>query len=202
MPQILTIAHQKGGVGKSTISLNLAYVFQHGLKVGVLDTDLQGSIAETIQHENGIELILPYTPLNEFKELPYEVIIIDTPPYLSSRLPELFQISDLILVPTKAGFFDAMAIRSTLRLIQEAKAINPALQAGIVFSMVKSRSSITDEVKSVMTHNGIPLLSSIITDRVCYTRSILTGGVLRSKDEKAKREMLTLADELLNLIGL
>lgn len=38
--KIITVAHQKGGVGKTTLVLNLAACFARGLSVGVLDTDV------------------------------------------------------------------------------------------------------------------------------------------------------------------
>lgn len=44
MAKIITIAHHKGGVGKSTLAINLALCFQDQLSVAVVDTDLQGSL--------------------------------------------------------------------------------------------------------------------------------------------------------------
>ncbi len=45
MPFILTLAQQKGGVGKTTLSLNLYTCFEHNkLKCAIVDADYQGSI--------------------------------------------------------------------------------------------------------------------------------------------------------------
>ena len=48
MPVILTFAHQKGGVGKSTLSLNIAsYFARNGISSAIIDGDVQGSITDT-----------------------------------------------------------------------------------------------------------------------------------------------------------
>jgi chromosome partitioning protein len=44
MAKIITLAHQKGGVGKITLAINLALAFQDQLSVALVDTDLQGSL--------------------------------------------------------------------------------------------------------------------------------------------------------------
>ena len=102
MPQIITIAHQKGGVGKSTLCFNLAQVFKNGLKVAICDTDLQGSLNNLQIESDGIDFIFLPVNIADLKLLDYEIIIIDTPPYLNNKLPDLFAVSNYILIPTKA----------------------------------------------------------------------------------------------------
>lgn len=120
MAKIITVAHQKGGVGKSTLALNLATCFQEQINVALVDIDLQGSISDLREDFPKLH-IMTEDRFDQIQQLSHDLVIIDTPPYLSNRLPELFLISDYVLVPTKAGFFDVMAIRSTLHLIDEAK---------------------------------------------------------------------------------
>ncbi|MEO7214498.1 MAG: ParA family protein [Mucilaginibacter sp.] len=200
MAKIITIAHQKGGVGKSTLAINLALCFQDQLSVALVDTDLQGSLYHI--REDFPELaIIGADQLKDIQKLAYDLIIIDTPPYLSIRLPELFQYSDFILVPTKAGFFDVMAIRSTLALIKEAQSKAPHLKAGIVLNMVKPRSGITRDVAVLLQNMGTPLLKTRVHDRVSIARSSLTAGILNGTDNKAKEEIMALTEEVVEHIS-
>ncbi len=199
--KIITIAHQKGGVGKSTLALNLAYAFQV-LKVGLVDIDQQGSLTSLSIMADGINLIPFENDFRKLRTLPYDLIIVDTPPYLSSILPEIFNQSDLVLIPTKAGFFDMMAIRGTIDLIKMAMQQNTFLKAGIVFNMIKHHSSLINEVKNLTNDFGLPVLKTHITDRVSYTRSILSGGILKSNDQNAIKEMVNLCEEIMTLLEL
>lgn len=202
MTQIITIANQKGGVGKSTLALNLAYTFQNGLQVGLLDSDLQGSLYGLFAMIEGIQLIPATKNLESLKKTTNDLIIIDTPPYLTEHLEDLFAISDFILIPTKIGFFDVMAIRGTISLIEKSKSKNSNLKCGIVLNMVKPRTSLNKEIKKMLIDMGKPVFNTQISDRVSYTRSALTGGILKTDDNKAKEEIVALADEILATLGL
>ncbi|WP_439697467.1 AAA family ATPase [Mucilaginibacter sp. AW1-7] len=200
MAKIITIAHQKGGVGKSTLAINLALCFQDQLSVALVDTDLQGSLYH-IREDFPDLAIIGVDRLQDIQQLAYDLIVIDTPPYLSNRLPELFLYSDFILVPTKAGFFDVMAIRSTLALIKEAQRKAPHLKAGIVLNMVKPRSGITQDVAELLQSMGTPLLQTKVHDRVSIARSSITGGILNGTDRRAKEEIMALTEEVVEQVS-
>lgn len=193
--KIITVAHQKGGVGKTTLALNLAHCFAEDAKVGIADTDVQGSISDLKTLIQGVDIIDIESVLKR-KTDGYDVVIIDTPPYLTNRLPELFEASDYVLIPTKAGWLDAMAIRATIALLQQSMKKRPGLRAGIVLNMIDTRTSLNDEVKEMLDGYEIPLHKVAITQRVSYARSPVTNGVFNSEDGKAKAEIVGLATEI------
>lgn len=193
----ITVAHQKGGVGKTTLALNLAYCFADSARVVITDTDLQGSINSLGDLVTGIDLVSPDEVLaGRVKD--YDLLVIDTPPYLTNRLPDLFAISDYVLVPTKTGVLDIMAIRATIALLNQSMKKRPQLRAGIVLNMVMPRTSLTAEVKEALQEYDIPVLPTLIHQRVSYARSPITAGVFQSDDEKAKDEIQSLATDILN----
>jgi chromosome partitioning protein len=197
--KVITIAHQKGGVGKSTLAINLAYAFAENVRVALVDTDMQGSITDLSEFLSGIDIVT-MEQLTTGQLLDYDLVIVDTPPYLSNRLSELFSLSDYVLVPTKAVIMDTMAIRATIALLRQSMEAKPTLKAGIVLNMVLARTSLNDEVKEILSGYGIPIHSAMITQRVSYTRSPVTKGVFGSDDERAKEEVLSLASEILDQV--
>ncbi|RCH54671.1 ParA family protein [Mucilaginibacter hurinus] len=200
MAKIITIAHQKGGVGKSTIALNIALCFKDQLRVALVDSDLQGSLYHAREDFPDITILLA-EKVNDIRQMDYDLIIVDTPPYLSNKLTDLFLLSDFVLVPTKAGFFDVMAIRATLALLKFAQAKKPELKAGIVLNMIKPRSGVTKDVADLLVTMGTPLLKTMIHDRVSITRSAITAGILTGSDQKAKEEFTSLAAEIVEYIS-
>lgn len=132
MTKIILCVHQKGGVGKSTIALNLAINLSQSSKVSILDMDHQGSLLQLDGEFNEIYITNDQHLLSDTTD--YDFIIVDTPPYLSNKLPGLILAADLILIPTKAGILDILAITTTLDLIKREKMDFKAL---IVFNMIK-----------------------------------------------------------------
>lgn len=201
MPKIITLSHQKGGVGKSTLTLNLAYCFGDNLNTAIVDLDLQGTISQLKPIIKTVGVISDIKDIRSIQDLPYDVIFVDTPPYLSDQLPELFNISDLVIIPTKASVADLMAIRATIGILADAKKKKPLLKTAIVFNMVKQNALITEEIKKIIDDFGTPVLSSMVTDRLSFIRSLgINKGIYAIDDPKAKAEIDHLTEEILNIL--
>ena len=193
--KVITVAHQKGGVGKTTLALNLSFLFKDTLKVGILDTDLQGSVVGLGDLLEGVTLV-PREALETGDVPELDILIIDTPPYLTDQLSTLFEVSDFVLVPTKVSYLDVMAIKATIALIAEAQKKNPDMKAGIVLNMVKYRTSVNADIKGILDSYSIPTLKTKVMERVSYIRSVVANGVGNIEDEKAREEMMALAEEI------
>jgi chromosome partitioning protein len=200
--KIIAVAHQKGGVGKTTLALNLAACFKDDLRVGLLDTDVQGSLSGLKDMLEGIELIPFDSDLSRLRQVEKDILIIDTPPYLTNQLPALFEAADFVLVPSKVGFLDVMAVRATIQMLKEVQTRKKDLKAAIVLNMVKPRTNMNDEIREILKDYDIPVLKTAISDRVSYARSPIMSGVFAGDDDKAKTEIIALADEILTFLDL
>lgn len=192
MAKIILITHQKGGVGKSTITYNLAVNLKDNAKVCILDMDIQGSLMNI--NELSEVSIFPAEKLKELQKSDYDFIFIDTPPYLNDRIEELCSIADVILIPTKAGVLDLLAIKSTIDLVQRAKAEKRAL---IIFNMVKPNTTLTAEIKDQLEEYKIKVSKNMLSDLVAFSRSVLVNGVEESRN--AQKQIDNLTKEILTL---
>lgn len=193
MPKIILITHQKGGVGKSTLTFNMASILKNDVKTAIIDFDLQGSLYKS-RSSSDIP-VLEKEQINNVQNLDYDFIFIDTPPYLTEDLPKLCKLADVILIPTKTGIYDLLAIEETINIIKQVGKEDKTL---IVFNMVKPNTTLTTEMQDAIDNYNIPIAETKISDLVAFTRSAITHGVEDSK--KAYQQIESLTREILSKI--
>ncbi|MEG1344944.1 MAG: ParA family protein [Clostridia bacterium] len=192
MAKIILTTHQKGGVGKSTLTFNMALALNNEVKVCIIDLDLQGSLWRSRTASD-----IPVFSADEMSDVlksDFDFIFIDTPPYLNEKLPELAKLANVIVIPTKTGIYDLLAIEDTISIIKDSKSEKKAL---IVFNMVKPNTTLTSEMHEAMEKHKIPIAKNYISDLVAFTRSAISNEIT---DPKAKLQIENLTREVLEKI--
>ena len=116
-------------------------------------------------------------------------------------MQDVFEITNVILVPCKASPLDFLAIRDTLEWIRQAKIKRKDLIAAVVMTMVITGTDFTTQIRIELEKTEFPVLKAEIGNRVAYMRSLLKSNtVLGDENPKAREEIEALGKELISLL--
>lgn len=181
---IIGVLSQKGGVGKTTVALNLAAaIATSGSRVLVVDADPQGS-ALAWSSAREAEPLFPVVGMAKptlHRELPnlaanYHFIVIDGAPRVNDLARSAILASNLVLIPVQPSPYDIWASSETVRLIREARQINAALEAAFLINRKIARSAIgRDAAAALAQFEDIPVLEVHLSQRILYAESAAKG---------------------------
>ena len=207
--RIISVAHRKGGIGKTSITLHLATALAVAkkLKVLVFDTDSQQSAIGYRQHEKatvyGEEAMPPY-PIEAvptrylYDDIKrnfdkYDVIFIDVPRLTEtagdSQLTTALTYCDSILIPVVAGDLEALSTVKFVELIKEIekhKQKNDHDFSYFGFLNKRNRRKENDEVAAYMQGIGVPMFDQSLADVTALSRPFTYETVLDSADGKRR----------------
>jgi len=203
------VTNLKGGVGKTTLSINLAVCFAHmGYKVCIVDTDInQTSFKWFGVREEGLPkvLVLGATDAKALNKavdqlyLDHDIIIIDGTPSLSEMTTRIILSSDFLIIPIRPGAHDFRTMEEFFMRYNAIKEIKGEVPAYFLLNEFSERINAHRTVKDTLAlHYSFPLLNTMIKSRTVYSESGLMGtGVYEHNDNLAKGEMINLTNELL-----
>lgn len=160
--KIISILNHKGGVGKSTVSTNLAgYYANQGHKVMIGDFDVQQSSQNWLMHrpENVAQILSWEIEDGKLSTPPEDVshIIIDSPAGIrAGSLKRLVSMSDKVIVPLRPGFFDILSTGSFLEEIVEV--INnqeKETDLCLIGNMVDARTKASEQLSRFLSTSGL-----------------------------------------------
>lgn len=206
---IIALLNQKGGVGKTTLALNLAGAWAgRGKKVTLIDADPQGSALDWSQARSreglprlfGVLGLARDTLHREMPELARDadMVVIDGPPRVAGLMRSALLASDLVLIPVQPSPLDGWASAEMLALVSEARIYRPDLIARFVLNRCAARTVLARETAETLADHDPPVLAATIGQRVAYAAAAQSGRLVSELDDDtpAAREVAALADEI------
>jgi chromosome partitioning protein len=179
MPTI-AIMSQKGGSGKTTLTVNLAAAAQAAGQIAlIIDTDPQATASQwgSWRNDREPEVIDSAPPRIQHKVAQAKAqgatfIIIDTPPHADSAASRAVEIADLVLIPCRPSAFDLAAIRTTVSLIRLFD--KPAF---VVFTAGPPNApKIYQDAADLVRGFGIEACPHLLPDRAVYRHASAAGA--------------------------
>jgi chromosome partitioning protein len=163
---VIVVANPKGGVGKSTLSSNIAgYFARQGHTVMLGDVDRQQSSRLWLQWRAAtLPTILSWDITEDHIARPPKGtthIVLDTPAGLHGKgLDAVMKLADKVVVPLQASVFDIHATQGFLAELAEHKHAGKA-QLGVVANRVKDHTKATEHLIEFLKTLDIPLLGQL-----------------------------------------
>ena len=201
---IITIAHSKGGVGKSLLAWHLAIA----LKVPIVDLDFQKTLVYTnnlrklndhkaldiIHHKSQEEFIEFFENWDEEKD-----IIVDVGGFDSNLNRMAIYISDIIITPAVDRVTEMAGLFKFHQIIDDlSKKMDVDIVANVLLNDVNPNArdfSVMEEL--VDSYPRFDLMKSVICHRADFYKTMEEGmGVSEIKKSKAKKEIKQLIKEI------
>lgn len=215
---IIAVTNLKGGVGKTTVSINLAVAFAlRGKSVCLVDMDegqrsasmWAGNRAEA-NKEPHIEVVIKtdkqlFKDVAEYKKR-FDIVLIDGVPTLEDVQGRIIWASDILIVPLSPSELDYRSFEEFLETYEKFKSSREIegrkVEAYALMNRVVKAANMSKVIEKALGHyDTIPTLKTKLGQRTAYIETISEGlGAMEWKDEKAKAEVEALAIEIEKII--
>ena len=201
---IITVAHTKGGVGKSLLTWHLAVA----MKIPIVDLDFQKTLVYTnsLRKQNGrkpleiMHLRKPEEFVKYFDEWPDdEYVIVDVGGFDSNLNRMALFISDIVITPAVDRVTEMAGLFKFHQIIEDISSkVGIDVRANVLLNDVSPSAkdfSVMEEL--VDQYERFELMDTVISHRADFYKTMEEGmGVTELKKGKAKNEIKKLVKEI------
>ena len=186
----IALLSQKGGTGKTTLSLHLAVAAEMARQSAVvIDLDPQASAAEwkdSRQSDTPVVVSIPATrlphALHAAEDGGADLVVIVTAPHAGDTALAAAEAAHLVLIPCRAGILDLRAIGTTARVVKVA-----GKPAYVVLNAVPPRaSSILADARAAVAVHGIEVAPVALRQRAAYAHALTAGQTAQEYEPHGK----------------
>ncbi|MDD2358312.1 MAG: ParA family protein [Thiovulaceae bacterium] len=208
---IISVSHQKGGVGKSTLAYNLAVELSKKFDVEVIDLDVQ----ETVSSYNRIRKIMGQEPLKvkiftDHDELVHyfnivdenKIVIVDSGGFDSALNRLSILAADFILTPVSSEFTELLGLEKYNQILQQiSEQTGNTIIANVVLNKINPTQKHFDELIDFINNTDhFMKLDSVLRRRVDFANSVGHGFSVNELDasSESSKEMNQLVQEIIS----
>lgn len=190
----ISLLAQKGGTGKTTLSIHLAVCAGlEGRKVLLVDIDQQRSATAWWSRRENEQPGLVETSGSKLEEIVraatdqhYDLVVVDSAPHDSRDARVCARVSDAVFIPTRPAILDLDAIGASTELVVETG--TPAM---IVLNACPPPSrhgepKIVVEARQALQAYDIPVCTVAISQRAAFGHALIDGQAIGEFDPGGK----------------
>ncbi len=206
---VIAVANQKGGVGKTTLAMNMAAGLTRRGSCIVVDADPQRSATMWTELSDSLrEFPAKVVPAkDEIKkqiiqlQTEFDYIVIDCPPEIKSDSTiSAIEISQVLLIPLLPSPMDLWSSTRIEELIKRVQQVNPTISAFVVLNQIEPRSAMSRGMDGALQEIDIPVMRHRLSRRASYRTAALEGCSvydLGYRGQVASEEIDNIIDEVL-----
>ena len=204
--KVLSVLNGKGGVGKTTTTINTAACLARmGFKVVVVDTDPQSSVANWVNDNCPFDVATApdekqiYQVKKTLSE--YDYILIDGAGSISAISAAAVMVSDMVIVPITPSPLDFAASVAILDVVQARSELKP-VPVRFLMTKVIAGTEMFNVLRESISGTGIKSMKVQLKQRQAYVKTLTDGGtIFDSNDGQAKGEIEILSKEIIDILA-